>query len=167
MPHLLSLGYVLLGNLPGNIPYPADIPRPFRHTDGLSGIEQVKGMGTLETVVICRQDQVVVEQSVRFRLKGVKKIDQGLDIGIFIIKGGKLDLCLMKNLAIGNALVPLDVIDAFHALEIHRDPLQAVGDFNRDRMEFNTAGMLKIGELGNFHTIQPDLPAKPACPKRR
>ena len=83
------------------------------------------------------------------------------------IKRGEFHLSLVKDLPVGHLSVPFYIIHAVHALEIHGNPFQAVGDFNGDRMQFNAAGKLKIRKLGDFHAVQPYLPSKPACSERR
>ena len=45
--HFFPLDHELFRNLSGDIPDPADIPGPFRHADGLPGIQQVEGVRTL------------------------------------------------------------------------------------------------------------------------
>jgi hypothetical protein len=53
---------------------------------------------------------------------------------------------------------PLKVIDVVHSLEVHGKPLEAVGKLGGHRLEIDAAHLLEIGELRDFHAVQPDLP---------
>ena len=57
-------------------------------------------------------------------------------------------------------LVPLDVEDVVHVLQVHGDPLDAVRDLDADRGEIDAAHLLEIGELRDLHAVKPDFPAK-------
>ena len=52
-----------------------------------------------------------------------------------------------------------------HALQVHREPLEAVGQLDRDRVELDAAGLLEVGELGDLHPVHPHLPAEPPGPQ--
>ena len=67
----------------------------------------------------------------------------------------------MVDVAVLDPLHPLQVVDIVHPLQVHGDPFTAVGDLPCDRFQVDAACLLKIGELGNFHAVEPDLPAKP------
>ena len=52
-------------------------------------------------------------------------------------------------------------------LEVHRQPLEAVGDLGRHRVELDPAGLLEVGELGDLHPVHPHLPPEPPCAQAR
>ena len=58
---------------------------------------------------------------------------------------------------------PDQIENAFNALQIHRDALEAVGDLSGHGPALEPAHLLEVGELGDFHPIQPDLPAQAPC----
>ncbi len=58
------------------------------------------------------------------------------------------------------AVGPDQVEDAVHALQVHGDALEAVGDLAGDRVALQAADLLEVGELGDFHAVEPDLPAE-------
>ena len=58
------------------------------------------------------------------------------------------------------ALGPHQIEYALDVLQVHGDAFQAIGDFTGDRAAFQAADLLEIGELGDFHAVQPDLPAQ-------
>ncbi len=70
----------------------------------------------------------------------------------------------MKNIAISDSAVwcfrPDYVKYTVHPLQIHGDTLYAVGDFSANGKALQSANLLEIGKLGNFHAIKPDFPAK-------
>ena len=50
----------------------------------------------------------------------------------------------------------------------HRDPFEPIGQFRRNRGQLETAGLLKVGELRNFQTVEHHLPADtPGAQRRR
>ncbi len=77
------------------------------------------------------------------------------------------DLLPQQNIAVGLATIPVDLPDAIDVLEIHRNPLQAVGQLDSHRIKLQTAGLLKIGVLADLHAIEPHLPAQAPGPQRR
>ena len=64
-------------------------------------------------------------------------------------------------------LVPDDIENRLHALQVHRQAFGSVGDFGRDRIAGDAAHLLEIGELRHLHPVEPDLPAKPPGAQRR
>ncbi len=91
---------------------------------------------------------------------GVEQRPVGSDIGIVQVVAAHLVLGLAERLAIGDPRSVGDVLEMAHALERHDDALHAVGDLHRHRVERHPAGLLKVGELGDFQAIQPHLPAQ-------
>ena len=86
--------------------------------------------------------------------------------------GGLFHFVLVIDVAIRDAprrtLGPEKVIDALDALEIHREPLEPVGDLAHHRAAVEPARLLEVGELRDFHAVQPDLPAEsPGAERRR
>ncbi len=53
-----------------------------------------------------------------------------------------------------------EIEHALDAVDIHRQPLDAIGQLGRDRVAFDAADLLEIGELADLHAIDPDLPAE-------
>ena len=84
--------------------------------------------------------------------------------------GAGLALVLFVHVAVGDGhfaavrLLPAgpdDVEDAVHALEVHGDALQAVGELHRHGVEIDSPALLEVRELGGLHAVYPDLPAEP------
>src|SRR5690606_5389571 len=65
------------------------------------------------------------------------------------------------------AFRPDQIVDALHALQIHREAFKAIRDFAGCRVAVQTAYLLKISELGDFHTVEPYFPAEPPCAQGR
>src|ERR1700738_3047706 len=98
--------------------------------------------------------------------------EQGLDIGHLEIIACILLLGLFDAVAISALLSPfaaveMQVVDIFDALHIHREALQPIGQFARDRRALNSRDLLKIGELRDLHAIAPAFPAEPPGAKGR
>ncbi len=77
----------------------------------------------------------------------------------------------MEHVAVGGftqrAIAPDQVVNAVHALDIHRQTFQTVGDFTGHRLALQAADLLEVGELRHFHAIQPHFPAESPGAQRR
>ncbi len=83
-----------------------------------------------------------------------------------------LDFVLVIDVAVGQAaldgavgarlfpLRPDQVVDVLDLLQVHRQALDAVGDFARDGLAVEAADLLEVGELRDFHAVEPDFPAQ-------
>src|SRR5260363_105798 len=73
----------------------------------------------------------------------------------------------MKDIAVGQRLLrcgvarPDQIVYVFHILQRHRQALDAVSDFSEHWRAVQSADLLEVGELGDFHTVQPDFPTQP------
>ena len=65
------------------------------------------------------------------------------------------------------AAVEIEIEDVVDALHIHRQPLEPVGQFARDRRAFEAGDLLEIGELRHLHAVAPAFPAEPPGAERR
>ena len=81
------------------------------------------------------------------------------------------DICclvLEEHVAVGHAgVVEREVVHAVLVLDVHRQPLEPVGQLARDRLAVEAAHLLEIGELGHLHPVAPDFPAEPPGAERR
>ncbi len=50
--------------------------------------------------------------------------------------------------------------DVVHALQVHGQALQAVGDLAGGGLAVDAADLLEVGELGHFHAVEPHFPAQ-------
>jgi hypothetical protein len=57
--------------------------------------------------------------------------------------------------------VVVEVEHALDALDIHRQAFEPIGQLGRNRVAFDAADLLEIGELADLHTVDPDLPSEP------
>ena len=74
----------------------------------------------------------------------------------------------MVDIAVGHARCPDEVEHAFLPLQVHRQALQAVGDFAEDGLAREPADFLEVGELRDLHAVEPDFPAQaPGAERRR
>ncbi len=70
------------------------------------------------------------------------------------------DFILLIDVAVGEPGSPHQVIHVLDALQVHGESLDTVGDLTSDRLAVESADLLKVGELGDFHAVQPDFPAQ-------
>ena len=85
--------------------------------------------------------------------------------GVLEIEARVLLLGLQEHVAVGEparilAAVEIQVEHAVHALHVHGEPLQAVGDLARHRVAVEAADLLEVGELRHLHAVAPHLPAE-------
>ena len=74
----------------------------------------------------------------------------------------------MENVAVGYAVGPFEVIDVVYALDVHGQTFHAVRDFRGNGMDVDAADLLEVGELSDFHAVEPDFPAQaPGAEGRR
>ncbi len=94
----------------------------------------------------------------------IEAVKQELGVGVLEVVGGHLHLLLMEHVAVGDytirAFGPHQVVDTVHALQVHGDALKPVGELAGDRVTFQAAHLLEVGELGYFHAVQPDFPTQ-------
>ena len=69
-------------------------------------------------------------------------------------------LCHLVNIAVASVFVPANIFEMVYSLQGHCNSFQTIGQFNCRDFESQTARLLKIGELSNFLTVQPDLPTQ-------
>ncbi|OIQ73297.1 hypothetical protein GALL_450660 [mine drainage metagenome] len=90
-----------------------------------------------------------------------------VDIGFVKVVAAHLVLGLPVDLAVSDVLGVADVLEVRSALKSHHDALQAIGQFDRHRVEREASGLLEVGELGDLHAVKPDFPPKSPGAQRR
>ena len=82
----------------------------------------------------------------------------------------------MENVAVGErvflteTVLPLGIDQVEHVvavLQVHREAFQAIGNFARNRLAFQTAHLLEVRELRDFHAVHPNFPAQAPGAERR
>ena len=85
-------------------------------------------------------------------------------VSVLEVVGRLFDFVLVEHVAVRDAaqrpVRPHDVENAFDALQVHGEALESVGDFAGDRLAVETAHLLEVGELRDFHAVQPHLPTE-------
>ena len=71
-PHFLPLLYVSFSADTSEVADTADVSNSFGYTDGFTRIEKIKGMRTLQTIIIGRKDKAPFAHAERFLLVHVK-----------------------------------------------------------------------------------------------
>ena len=117
------------------------------------------------------KSEVEPNQTFDLMLSMIERIEERGDIGLFEVVLRLLDFVLVVNVAIGDAtkrpIRPHQVENAFDILQIHRKPLEAIGDLASNRTTLEPADLLEVGELSHLHTIQPNLPTEAPGTERR
>src|SRR4030065_2320707 len=71
------------------------------------------------------------------------------------------------DISILNPRAPFQIVHIFDPLKTQGDPFYAISNLNGNGVEFDPASLLKIGKLGDLHSIQPDLPPQAPCTEGR
>src|SRR3954452_20107467 len=129
-------------------------------------------MACLQALVIGRQRDAAPDQRLAFGLSVAEMLGQAGGVGSLEVEFRKLALGPLEYLAVGDAPIPgrpieVQIVDALDALDVHRQSFKAIGQLGRDRIAFDTADLLEIRELTDFHAVEPDLPAEAPGPQGR
>ena len=134
--------------------------RALGDADGAARVQHIEEVTLLQQVIIGGHDGAGRQRARAFAFPGVEDLVQLLHVADFEVVAAMLDLALQEDIAVAQAAQPVDVPHAVHILQRQHDALDAIGDFHRHRLQLQAAGLLKIGELGDFLAVEPDLPAQ-------
>ena len=122
-------------------------------------------MAALHYAVIGGKRQVGVKAGVALRLVLVELLAHEINVGNLEVVCRELALVLEEDVAIGHGravrqVAPYDVVDRVHALGVHGDALETIGDLDGNRVDLDATNLLEVGELRDLHAVHPHLPAK-------
>ena len=125
-------------------------------------------MRAFQHVVVSRADIAKLDNAFCFSFIFVEQVEKQCSVCNLEVVVGLLNLVGVENVTIGDVANPFNIKYILNALDIHSQTLQAVRDFYSYRLNVDAANLLEISELGDFHTIQPNLPAQaPSAQSRR
>src|SRR5271163_651156 len=150
----------------GERPDPEDIGSALGHADRTSRIEEVEEMARFQALVVSRQREPMVDQRPALGLGIAEMHNEAGSIGKLKIVGREFLLGALEDLAVCDTTRPagsivVEVKHALDTLDIHSQPFEPVGQLGRNRVAFDTADLLEIGELADLHAVEPNLPTKP------
>src|SRR5262245_5394024 len=169
MPHRRPLLTIRIGDWTRQLATPGYISGALRHADRPSGIEQIEEVRRLDTEFVCRKRQPLVtirQQPLAFSLERLKCGHEQRHVSLFKIIGRELDFSFVVDIAICDGIIPGEVEDVVHLLQIHRDTFSPIGDFNGNRIQLDPADFLEVGELGDLHPVEANLPAQAPSTER-
>src|SRR5690606_9098553 len=141
-----------------------DVALALGDADRAARVEQVEAVAGLAHLVVGRQRQAGLDQLQGLGLAGVEAVEQLGHVGVLEVVGALLALVLQEHVAVGHHALrpdrPDQVVDVVAVLQVHAQPLKAVGDLAQHRPALQAAGLLEVGELGDLHAVEPDLPAQ-------
>jgi hypothetical protein len=117
-------------------------------------------VGGLQDLFVPRQGQLVFHEVPGLLFMGVEGGEQEFHVAVLEVVGGLLHLVLVEHVAVADARGIFQVEHVVHALQVHGQALQTVGDLAGDGLAVDAAHLLEVGELGHFHAVQPDFPAQ-------
>ena len=128
-------------------------------------------MAALQHAVVGRQRQAGLQRAQALGLAVVELLEQEVGVGHLEVVARVLALVFQVHVAIGEvhavgAAAPHDVEHAVHALDVHRQALQAVGDLHGHGVALEAAHLLEVGELRHLHAVDPHFPAQPPGAQR-
>jgi len=100
-----------------------------------------------------------LDESAKFFVS-IKQFAQHGNIGHFKIVSRKFYFTAVMNVTVFDFIRPLQIINVVDALDIHGNAFRAVSQLGADGTAVETAHLLEVGELGNFHAVEPYLPAQ-------
>ena len=146
----------------------ADIGLALGDADHAARLQRVEHVAGLDRLLIGRDRQLGVEAALALRGGLAEQVEQRVGVGDLEIVGRHLDLILEEDVAVGHArVVELEVEHIVDALDVHRQPLEPVGQLAGHRLALEPADLLEVGELGHFHPVAPDFPAEAPGAERR
>src|SRR6266404_8216834 len=129
---LLARGVIGLRHRTRVRAHAGDVGGALGHGDGAARVEKVEGMRALQDHFIRRQDAVRLDKALGFRFEAFEQIRQQIGIRQLEVVARLLYFVLMVDIAVAHAWRPDEVEHAFLSLQVHRQALQAVGDFAED-----------------------------------
>ena len=139
----------------------ADVGRALGDADHAARVQQVEQVAGLQALVVGRQRQPALQDRCAMLLGVGEVAEQQLGVGDLEIERRIFALGLQEDVAVGHAMaVEVEIVDVLDALDVHGQPLEAVGQLARDRAAVEAADLLEIGELRHLHAVAPDLPAQ-------
>ncbi len=117
-------------------------------------------MRGLEHLLVGGQRQLLHDQVLGLLFVRTKSREQELGVAVLKVVGRLLHLVLVVHVAVAHGVGPLQVVDVVHALQIHGQALQAIGDLAGDGLAVDAAHLLEVGELRDLHAVEPNLPAQ-------
>ena len=160
MPQLLTLGRVQARYVARHVAHAPEIVRPLGHADGAACVQHVEQVGALQVVIVRRHRQPGLQAAPGLALVGVVHRLEGVHVGDLKVVVTVLDFAAQEDVFVGDGGAVIHLPDAVGTLQGQGDAVQAVGDFHRHGVERQAAGLLEIGELGDFLAVQPHLPAQ-------
>src|SRR5260221_3006003 len=125
----------------------ADICGTFGDRDRAARIEQVEAVRAAQHHLVRRQHALRLDQALRLGLGLAEMAEQHLGVGELEVVARLLDLVLVVDVAVLDSIDPGEVVDAFLALQVHRQALEAVSDLAEHRLARQAADFLEIGEM--------------------
>ena len=145
----------------------ADIGCALGHRDRAARVQQVEAVRSFEHLLVSGQRELGLDQVLGLLFMRSKGGEQKFGIAVLEVIGRLLDLVLFVHVPIAEPLCPAQVVDVVHALQVHGQALQAVGDLAGDGPAVNAADLLEVGELRDLHAVEPDFPAQAPGAQRR
>src|SRR5690554_1789081 len=151
---------------------------PLGHADRAACVEHVEEVAAFDDAIVGGEDEALERfkledelAALPFLFAETKKarhlaliiIEEALvelDVRALKIIGRPFPFGALQDLAVADAGCPFELVDVVDVLEVHRDALKSVRELARDGLTVDAAALLKIGELADLETIEPDLPAE-------
>src|SRR5688572_2571686 len=107
------------------------------------------------------------EETLRFLLVVIERLEVRGHVGLLEVVRRPLPFLALRDLAVGDARRPRDLVDRVDVLQVHADALETVRELARDRTAVDAADLLEIGELADLETVEPHLPTETPRSERR
>ena len=153
-------------DFPCQATHPAERTGALGRGDRPTRVQHVEDVRALQHEAVRGHGQACVEHPARLGRELLEEALVRLHVRVVEVVPRHLVLGLAERLAVGDAGRVGDLLEVVDALQRHHDPLDAVGDLHRHRVERHAARLLEVRELGDLQPVQPDLPAQPPGAER-
>ncbi len=125
-------------------------------------------MAGLDRLLIGRDRELGGEAILALRRRLLEQVEQAVGVRDLEIPRRHLLLIVEEDIAVSrSSIVELQVEHIVDALDVHRQPLEPVGQLARDRPALEPADLLEVSELRHFHAVAPHFPAEAPGAERR
>ena len=117
-------------------------------------------MGAFQNIIVSGADVAQFDNAFCFSFIFIEQVKEQFGISNLEVVVGLFNFVGVEYVTIGYAIYPFNVVNVFNALDIHSQTFQTVGNFYSNRFYVKATNLLEVGELGNFHTVQPNFPTQ-------
>ena len=159
----LTLRDVTFGDRPRQRAHPPDVTLSLGHADGSARVEHIELVRGFHDEIVGRKHELVLgrdrgKEALHFPLVARERFEMRGGIGLLEVVSGPLPFRALVDLAVRDPFAVREVEHALHVLQVHGDAFHAVGELPGNGPAVDAADLLKIRELADLLSVEPNLP---------